>query len=301
MLPNFIIGGSAAAGTSFLGSAIIQHPDIYLPYPMEPECHFFLKSWEYEQGLSYYQEKWFSDVSSEIAIGERSSSYLFGGDLVAQRIYEACPSVKLIFTVRNPIERTWGNYRFTVLQGLESLSFKDALEQERERIAQQTGRWSEIQPHNYTGRGKYGANLQAFLKYFPREQILVIKSEQMSANPQEVFRQVFNFLNVDPNFSPCKSPEYVALSVKSPAKQVEFRELLGDRITPVLEAVRRKEDPVALAENDKECEIISELVKNLENTKFAMNYAEREYLQAYFENDISLLSKLTSLDFSDWN
>ena len=74
--PNFIIGGTAASGTSYLSATLVQHPQIYLPQEMRPEPHFFYKSWEYEKGLNYYFSKWFQNVpDKKIAIGERSSSY----------------------------------------------------------------------------------------------------------------------------------------------------------------------------------------------------------------------------------
>ena len=150
--PNFIIGGTAAGGTSFLSAILVQHPEIYLPVEMRPEPHYFYKSWEYKKGLDYYLERWFKNVpETAIAVGERSSSYLFGGESVAKKIAAVYPNMKFIFTLRNPIERTWANYRYTVLQGLEKYSFEEALANEKKRVEEQSGIWAEIQPYNYTG------------------------------------------------------------------------------------------------------------------------------------------------------
>ena len=132
--PNFIIGGTSAGGTSFLTAAIIQHPDIYISKRMRPEPHYFYKSWEYQKGFQYYLDTWFSEYLGQKAIGERSSSYIFGGEEVAEKIYKDLPDIKLIFIFRNPVERTWANYRVTVIQGLEELSFEDALKNEKQRI-----------------------------------------------------------------------------------------------------------------------------------------------------------------------
>ena len=178
--PNFIIGGTAAGGTSFLTAMLVQHPQVYLPKEMRPEPHYFYKSWEYSKGLDYYLERWFSHVPNDsIAIGERSSSYLFGGREVARKIVAIYPKMKFIFTLRNPIERTWANYRYTVLQGLEDLPFEEALAGEERRIKEQTGIWAEIQPYNYTGRGFYGKHRipWAFLKNNAAYQ-----SEELSCN-----------------------------------------------------------------------------------------------------------------------
>lgn len=300
MLPNFIIGGTAAGGTSFLGSAIIQHPDIYLPYPMEPECHFFLKSWEYGQGIEYYQRKWFSNVKGERAVGERSSSYLFGGVSVAKRVRAALPDVKLVFTLRNPIARAWGNYRFTVLQGLEELTFVEALEREPERIAAQSGRWAEVQPHNYTGRGMYGRLLEEYLSEFPREQVHLIKSEDMGRDPCKTFAALFRFLQVADDFYPQMPADYVALSVKDPAVQVKARAIFGQKITPILESIRREEDPSCFASTPEERAMMKTLIANVENVKHPIPEPAMALLRAKFSDDLKLLETIVPFSIADW-
>ncbi|MCG8547418.1 MAG: sulfotransferase domain-containing protein [Alphaproteobacteria bacterium] len=300
MLPNFIIGGTPAGGTSFLGAAIAQHPEIYLPYPMEPECHFFYKSWEYEQGLEYYQRKWFADVDGERAVGERSSSYLFGGATVAERISAALPDVKLIFTLRNPIERAWGNYRFTVLQGLEELPFLEALKREPERIAAQTGRWAEIQPHNYTGRGMYAGLLTQYLARFQQTQVLLVKSEEMGQDPQRTFVDVFRFLGVTEDFQPCIPANFSALSVKDPAEQVRVRAVFGQKITPILEAIRREEDPSHFACTDEERAMMEILKANVEGSKRPMPAAARAILRDTYSEDLDLLEEIVPFSIEDW-
>lgn len=300
MLPSFIIGGTAAAGTSFLGSAVIQHPDVYLPVPMEPECHFFLKSWEYERGLDYYQKRWFSKASGQRAIGERSSSYLFGGAETARRIHTHLPNVRLVFTMRNPVERAWGNYRFTVLQGLEELDFLDALVREPERVAAQSGRWAEVQPFNYTGRGRYASLLAAYLTLFAKDQILLIKSEAMGKDPAETFRAFFQFVGVDPSFDPQPTPDYVALSVKSPREQVAVREHFGTRITPLLEAVRRAEPVERFIDSAEDEAMLERLKANLGTTKLSMPLEARKLLNGMFAPEIERLAQMVPFDVSDW-
>jgi len=104
MLPNFLICGTSAGGTSFLSSVLVQHPEIYLPREMRPEPHYFYYSWKFAKPISWYESTWFSDATDEKAIGERSSSYMFGVH-VAQNIFRYLPDVKMIFMLRNPIER----------------------------------------------------------------------------------------------------------------------------------------------------------------------------------------------------
>lgn len=302
MLPNFIIGGTAAGGTSFLGAAIIQHPDIYLPFPMEPECHFFLKSWEYDQGIEYYQRKWFSDVQGEKAVGERSSSYLFGGAAVAKRIRSALPNVKLIFTLRNPIERAWGNYRFTVLQGLEDLPFLEALKREPERVAAQSGRWAEIQPHNYTGRGMYATQLRAYREHFSADQILVLKSEQMQVEPEKTFQSVFEFLGIEKEFCPEMPPKFSSMNVRDAAIQARAREILGGKFTDVILAIREHRDPHLVIDwnDDLQRRAVEDVQTNVTSQKQNMDPECREYLQSCFAADMRELPAYVSFSTDDW-
>ena len=132
-LPNFLIAGVSASGTSFLAESIRQHRTFTYHFQWNQSAIFF-KSWEYKKGLKYYSKKWFKNSNNEYAIGERSSSYLFGGNKTAKKIFSNFPNIKLIFCIRNPIERAWANYRFTVLQGYENLPFIEALKKRKQEL-----------------------------------------------------------------------------------------------------------------------------------------------------------------------
>lgn len=300
--PTFIIGGSAAAGTSFLSSILVQHPEIYLPKEMRPEPHYFYKSWEYEKGFDYYLHRWFGEVlAGHVAIGERSSSYLFGGKRVALRIAEDLPNVKLVFVLRDPVERTWANYRYTALEGLEPLSFQEALRREPERIRSQQGVWAEIQPHNYTGRGFYGAQLREYLTVFSSDQILIIKSEDLRLRLDENLRRLYDFLQVDTNFRHKDlPPDFTSLSVRDPWLQTEFRSHFGERFDEVVEALRREVPVANLAKNACDKDKLELLESNLTGEKKEMPQESRLYLKNLFSSDIEILSQLTGLSYTDW-
>ena len=102
--------------------------------------------------------------------------------------------MKFIFTLRNPIERTWANYRYTVLQGLEDLSFEEALHNEKQRIEEQNGIWAEIQPHNYTGRGQYSKKIREYIKYFPKENFYSLSQSLYQVKQTRSYLKYINFL-----------------------------------------------------------------------------------------------------------
>lgn len=301
--PNFIIGGTAAGGTSYLYELLYQHSEIYLPKKRIPEPHYYYKSWEYAKGLDWYLQEYFANVpSSCIAIGERSSSYLYGGAKVAQKIAKDFPKMKFIFMLRNPIERAWANYRFTALQGLETLSFEQALRQEKERVAQSQGIWAEIQPFDYTGRGFYGKQLLEFLDFFPKEQILCIKSESLSRENFEPLLQIYQFLELtNQSFVPNNAPIHASPNVVSPKVQKELRDYFGDRFSLLMNRVRKEESLENTDEiNEYEKQKYQQLCENLKGKKEKIPKDCKKILHEIFVKDLEILNTLIDFDLSDW-
>ncbi len=303
LLPNFIIGGTSAAGTSFLTSILLQHEDVYLPREMRPEPHFFYYSHKYEKGLDWYSSKWFSQWSGQKAIGDRSSSYLYD-EKSADRIKTHLPNAKLIFVLRNPSERAWANYRYTVLSGLDPLTFEEALENEDKRIKEAEGIWSEVQPHDYTGRSFYGKQIDYYLKKFDREQILILSSENLRDDTRNQVLKITNFLDIDP-LKHFETPVlFTSISVKDPKVQVECREILeADKFNEVVESVRLEEKDISKhCSSTEEKKAIEKLQKNLSRNKNPLDEKLRLKLNDLFRQDQKLLFSLIgeSVDFDPW-
>jgi hypothetical protein len=300
--PNFLIGGTAAGGTSFLSAILVQHPQIYLPKQMRPEPHYFYKSWEYSKGIDYYLDLWFPDVGDHcVAIGERSSSYLFGGKKVAEKIAWQYPTMKFIFTLRNPIERTWANYRYTALQGVEDTTFEEALNREEERVRAQTGIWAEIQPHNYTGRGFYASQIREFLEVFPRQNLLLIKSELLSLQTDVELRKICRFLGVDSDsFTYERAPDHTSMNVRSPRLQKDLRDFFGERFDLIIEALRKNQSTTEFVRGPEDANAMTQLASNLVGTKMSMSETVRDRLRQTFSADMRNLKKLVDFDISDW-
>ena len=70
VLPNFLIAGGVATGTSFLSATLAHHPDIYLPKIQRPEPNFFHYSWKFDQGVEWYKRTWFHEVGDQRVIGD---------------------------------------------------------------------------------------------------------------------------------------------------------------------------------------------------------------------------------------
>jgi hypothetical protein len=202
LLPNFLIIGAARSGTTTLYSHLQGHPDVYLPAQKRPEPHFFLKSAEYAKGIGYYEERYFSAWRGEKAVGEASTSYLFGPD-VPRRVRSDLPGVRLICILRNPIERAFSSYWHTIASGIETLPFAEAINRENERGIPLAGTaLGELAPFAYAGRGFYNRQLQRWLGEFDRSRVKIVIFDDFVAAPRRTLADVARFLSISPSGLP---------------------------------------------------------------------------------------------------
>lgn len=202
MKPAFMIIGAQRGGTTSLYNYLCEHPRI-LP-AREKEIHFFDKA--YERGPDWYAAffpSWLAHLGQRAITGEATPYYLFH-PLAPERIHAHFPQMKLIVLLRNPVDRAYSHYQYQVRLGNEVLSFEDALAQESERlhgeharIEAETGYNSFAhQKFSYLTRGVYVDALARWFTFFPRDQFLILKSEDFYADPPAVLRRTFAFLDV---------------------------------------------------------------------------------------------------------
>ena len=208
-LPNFFIIGAAKAGTTALYDMLAQHPEIFMSPVKEPR--FFATVGEpplfpgpagdFLRRVTVWRPHeyavLFAGITNQRAIGEASAIYM-RLPLAAQRIRQTLPQSRLIAILRQPAERAYSNYTFMRQHNIEpEASFEVALSQEEARA--QAGWYPGIY---YKKNGYYHAQLAVYYSLFPPEQIKVVLNEDLRNAPQAVLRDLFQFLDVDENFTP---------------------------------------------------------------------------------------------------
>lgn len=203
MLPEFLIIGSQRAGTTSLYNYLAGHPNIRRA--IVKEVHFFDN--HFQKGFEWYRGHFPVQAPANgerrTITGEATPYYIFHPH-AAQRIAALFPSVKIIVLLRNPVDRAYSHYQHEVKLGYETLSFEEAVDQENTRLAGELDRFSadesyrsfKHQHFSYLSRGIYVDQLKHWLKFFPRDQFLVIKSEDLFQSRQEIFSQVLEFLDL---------------------------------------------------------------------------------------------------------
>lgn len=195
-LPDFVIAGAPRSGTTWLTTALDRHPGIWMAKPLQPEPKFFLVDELYACGIEEYSHRWFADVPEGVQAGEKSTNYL-ESPVAAERMAAHLPDVRLVFVLRDPVERAISNYRWSVSNGMEHADLTTALELEDERERTLEPRLRYARPHAYVSRGVYADLLRPWLDRFPREQVAVIRFEDLIGDAEATVAGVHEHLGVE--------------------------------------------------------------------------------------------------------
>jgi len=208
VLPHFIVIGAQKCGTTSMYKYLIKHPSIISAY--RNEVHYFDQN--FKKGICWYRSnfpsslymKYFQKISKNIHITGEASPYYIFHPLVPKRVFDLLPKIKLIALLRNPVDRAYSHYNHEMRKGRETLTFKDAIDKETERLSGESRKmlrnknYYSYNHHRYSylARGIYINQLKVWMDFFPKEQILIIKSEDLFNKTQEIMNQVTDFLNL---------------------------------------------------------------------------------------------------------
>jgi len=202
------VGGQKCAST-WIYDILADHPDVCLS--KDKELDFFSNFWD--RGYAWYMGKFdLARARAAVAVGEVSPSYLSDTDS-AERAAKYNKDMKVIVTLRSPIDRAYSNHKHNIRQGFvpdEDMSFEKSL----------------AENPTYVEHGYYGRYLKNWLRHFPNSQIQFIFFEDIVANPEEVAASVYRFLGVSENFVSKslrkKSNESVAVANVKVARFVDW-------------------------------------------------------------------------------
>jgi hypothetical protein len=191
---DFIVAGAQKSGTTALHYFLKKNPQIALPD--RGEMHFFDDEETFTKPPVDYEvlHRHFPPrIRSTLAAGEVTPSYLYWKPSI-ERIHAYNPRIKLIIVLRNPIDRAFAHWNMQRFKGREPLDFLPALKEEPRRIAQPLT--LESRRFAYVDRGFYSAQLDRVFKFFPREQVHLVKFEDFRDRKKEALDSIFDFLGV---------------------------------------------------------------------------------------------------------
>ena len=220
-LPDFLCLGTQKGGTTTLHRLLVQHPEVYLPACKE--VHFFDQN--YSAGEDWYREH-FQGSQSAQRCGDITPFYLFHPD-VPERIHQLLPKARLIVLLRDPVERAISQVFHAQRLGFEPLPVDEALAAEQGRLA--TGGAYSFQKHSYFSRSLYIEQLDRYEALFPREQLLILRSEDLFTTPERIWQLLLSFLQLKP------------IDCPGPLPRANAGDGLGDSVNPALRQKLRQQ------------------------------------------------------------
>jgi Sulfotransferase domain len=208
LLPDFLIIGGERCGTSSLYYYLTEQPSIISA--STKETHFFDEN--FAKGIDWYraqfpfvlQKQYTKKVLKQDFLTGEGTPYYMLYPHAPRRTFELVPQVKLIALLRNPVDRAYSKYWIEKMGEFDTWSFEDAIKGEQERIAGELEKmlndvnyYSYSYRHfSYLTRGIYYDQLQNWMQYYPKEQLLILRSEDLYSDPAGVLKQTLEFLGV---------------------------------------------------------------------------------------------------------
>ncbi len=237
-LPDFLGLGVQKGGTTTLHRLLADHPEVYLPE--QKEVHYF--SLHYAQGVAWYASH-FAQGASGQRCGDITPYYLFHPQAPG-RIHSLLPAARLILLLRDPVERSLSQLFHSRRLGLEPLQPEAAIAAEPERLlgaeaalAAADGRHCSHQEHSYVSRSRYERQLPVWQALFRPEQMLLLRSEDLFADPASVWERLQRFLRLTPVPLRGVLPRANAGEGEATSVSASLRQQLREQLAPTYEAM----------------------------------------------------------------
>jgi hypothetical protein len=277
---DFIGIGVQKAATTWVFRCLLEHPNIRgARVENDKELNFF--NHNYDKGSSWYHSKF---EFGPWKTGEFSVLY-FNDKNVPKRIYQYNPKIKLLLCLRNPIDRAFSHHLHEIKEG---------------HIPQHLYKFSEAVKYNptYLEMGKYATHLERYLEFFEPKQIHIILFDDIQSKPDEVLKNLFNFLEIDDQFTPSSINKKIYAAHTYISRGLDYflntasgfiSKIFGEM---VLNLVKMTKLPSRIRNYNK-VEFDKQIVPNLTED-------ERKMLYTIFSEEIESLSNLINRDLSIW-
>ena len=243
------------------------------------EPNFFNRN--YERGYEWYHRlfefgPWKNAEFSVLYFHDRN---------VPARIHAYNPEVKLLLSLRNPIDRAFSHHKHEFRRGRlprDLHTFREALEQNP----------------SYVQQGMYATHLARWLRYFDLRQIHVIVYEDICADPDRVLKDIYEFVGVDSRFEPTQLTARVNVSIAKRSQRLDralrvssvpVKTVLGERLSEVVKKTgipRRVRQYNRVEVDDRHLPPLTE--------------CDRSYLASVYAEENAKLGALLDRDFSHW-
>ncbi|MFX0140474.1 MAG: sulfotransferase domain-containing protein [Candidatus Hodarchaeota archaeon] len=291
--PDYIGIGAMKAASGWIFKCLELHPEVG-DSEWSKELHFFTKPYNYEKGIEYYYSLFSQHPKGKLK-GEFTPAYM-ASPQVASLIHKHFPNVKLIVSLRNPIERAYSHYRYNVQErGRFRIykNFEDTIKNDKTIIE----------------RGFYYKHLKPYFDLFPRENILILFFEDIKNNPKEVVHELYKFLGL-------KDISYIPSLINrrrsiTGAYIIKHKFPILNLLIYWLNSKIKKEGSFRKFTNKFKIEILYNKLQKVNRKEITaknikalsvppLSQSDRDYLLKIYKDDIQNLEKLLNKDLKHW-
>lgn len=277
MLPNCIVIGAMKAGSSALHDYMNMHPQISMSDPKETT--YFVEELNWSKGIEWYTSLWPEPFAIRGETSHQYTAYPYYKG-VPSRIHETVPSAKLIYIVRDPIQRLISHYVHNWKKHAERRPFEACLNE------------LNVETNHYTQLSSYFYQLTQYLELFDAQQITLVCNEYLKKDPATTMRRVFQFLGVDDTFFDERFMEPMNTTVTRTRKSLIGH--YGDyfRRNTVLQHI-----PIPNV-----VKIVYKISTRSRITqKPTLRYEDEQRLREFFAEDVRKLRGWSEQTFEDWS
>ncbi len=190
-----LIIGAQKCGTSSMLYMLLRNPMLHRG--IKGEVKYFSNN--YDRGVNWYHSLFPStyEIDPHHDLLEKSPSYIYKPQC-AERIYKYNSDMRMVLLLRNPVDRAFSDWSVPNWNHFGFETFEDAIEDQIKRI--QTGDpefGGDAQPA-YLYRGLYALQIKRYLKYFPKDQLLIFEDKQLYKDPVGVYQKTLDFFGLPP-------------------------------------------------------------------------------------------------------
>jgi hypothetical protein len=228
-LPDFLVVGAAKSATTSLYHYLNQHPDVrmssikeswYFSFAGNPPRYASPGVLSNVVSRAEDYSALFDGARPGQKLGDASPSYLYTWRDTIRNIRAvypatALPQLRIIISLREPVSRAYSQYWTFRRVAQEPLPFEQAVDEQviARRLREN---WNIF--YDYTGFGRYYDQVKAYLDEFGRDRVLVVLYEDIQQDPRAACRKIFDFIGVDPGFTPDVGTQHNNVSGESRMK-----------------------------------------------------------------------------------
>ncbi len=232
MKVNTLIIGAGRSGTTSLFKILEDHPEVC--FSTIKEVHYFSIEDLNQRGEDYYHS-FFPNYNQEPVVAS-ADTYLMIDYKVIKRIKAYNPEMKIIVMLRNPVDRAYSSYNYSVNYGYHEAypSFTDSVEIEKKLKDEP----SIVQQNNigHFYAGLYAKHLKEWFKGFPSDQFLILKTDELKSEQAGIKQKLSNFLGIQP-FN-AENSDKEKQNANAIPKFRRFEQFLLNRENPVRRFIR---------------------------------------------------------------